>query len=97
MLRTFITGAVVAFVGSRIVKANNEGKLDGLKTRLQDGADRLRDRLANAQDALVTERRALPAPVRASRTARLSPSDEVSRPAPAHPWPVDPRAMPKGA
>ena len=96
MLRTLIVGAIAAFAGSRILKANEEGKLDGLKDRARDGFDRLRDRLAQGEDALVpapaTAQRNLPPPPKASGKARLSPTDAVSKPGKASPWPVDPEA-----
>ncbi|MBT2185945.1 hypothetical protein [Sphingobium nicotianae] len=98
MLRTLIVGAIAAFAGSRLIKANEEGKLDGLKERARDGYDRLRDRLSRGEDALVPATapvRNLPPPPKASRKARPSPTDEVSKPARAHPWPVDLQAMPE--
>jgi hypothetical protein len=99
MLRTFLVGAVAAFVGNRLIKANAEGRLDGLKAQVKDGADRLRKRLSEHQDALITPApaaaRSLPPPPQASRRARKSADPlEVSKPAKAHPWPVDPKAMP---
>jgi hypothetical protein len=93
MLRTFAAGAIAAFVASRVMKMNEEGRLDGLKGRLQQNVDRLRG--SNQGAAFAPQRRPLPAPAKASSTARISPSDEVSKPARAHPWPVDPRAMPE--
>jgi len=99
MLRTFIVGAIAAFAGSKLLKANEEGKLDALKERARDGYERLRERLIDQQDALVpaTATRNLPPPPQASAKARLSPSDDVSRPSRAHPWPVDPKAIPDEA
>lgn len=99
MLRTFLVGAVAAFVGNRLIKMNEEGKLESLKEKVRDGASRLRDRLSEQQDALITPApakvRSLPAPPAASRRARKSADPmEVSKPAKAHPWPVDPRAVP---
>jgi|GEM_PF-2449005 len=99
MLKTLLAGAVAAFVGSRLVKMNEEGKFDDLKARARDGADRLRQRIderrAGLQGAQFAPARPLPAPPSASRKARKSPDPyEVSKPAKAHPWPVDPRAMP---
>jgi len=74
------------------MKMNGEGKLDGIKSRVREGVDRLRNREGLS---LTPQRRPLPAPAQASSKARLSPSDDVSKPARAHPWPVDPRALPK--
>ncbi len=90
MLRTLIVGAIAAFAGSKLLKANEEGKLDGLKERARDGYDKLRDRIAEGQDALVpapaTATRNLPPPPKASDKARLSPTDEVSKSGKAQPW-----------
>lgn len=88
MLRTLIVGAIAAFAGSRLLKANEEGKLDGLKDRARDGYDRLRDRLAEGQDALVPApaTRNLAPPPKASGKARLSPTDQVSKSNKAQPW-----------
>ena len=104
MLRTFIVGALAAFVGSRLVKANEEGKLDNLKTRLREGSDQLRERIreasnsAGARAAEAVPARSLPAPPAASRRARKSADPlEVSKPSRAHPWPADPRAIPADA
>jgi hypothetical protein len=99
MLRTILVGAIAAFVGNRLIKANAEGKFDDLKAQVKDGADRLRKRLSEQQDALITPApataRSLPPPPQASRRARKSADPfEVSKPAKAHPWPVDPKAMP---
>jgi hypothetical protein len=99
MLRTFLVGAVAAIVGNRLIKMNEEGKLDSLKDRVRDGASRLRERLSEQQDALITPApataRSLPPPPSASRKARKSADPfEVSKPSRAHPWPVDPKAVP---
>jgi len=101
MLRTFIVGAIAAFAGSKLLKANEEGKLDKYKDQARDAFSRVRERLASGEDALVPAAastggptRNLPPPPKASRKARLSPGDEVSKPARAHPWPADPKAMP---
>jgi hypothetical protein len=98
MLRTFIAGAIAAFVGSRLIKANEAGKLDPYKQRLRDGADKLKDRVADRDAPLFTPNALSPAKPAsapaASRKARKSPSDEVSKPAKAHPWPTDPKATP---
>jgi hypothetical protein len=104
MLRTLFVGALAAFVGSKLIKANEEGRLDSLKTRLRDGADQMRDRLREPRDGVdgnspeLVPARALPAPPAASRRARKSADPtEVSKPAKAHPWPADPAAMPEEA
>lgn len=104
MLRTFLVGAAAAFIGSRLMKANEEGKLDSFKTRLKDSTDHLRDRIreasntAGARSAEMVPARSLPPPPAASARARKSADPmEVSKPAKAHPWPADPRAMPADA
>ena len=91
MLRTLIVGAIAAFAGSKLLKANEEGKLDGLKDRAREGYDKLRERIAEGQDALVpatatTTRSNLAPPPKASGKARLSPTDEVSKSTKAQPW-----------
>lgn len=95
MLRTFIVGAIAAYAGSRLMKANEEGRLESLKAKVRDGADRLRNRLSEEPDVMLAPHRPLPAPPSASRRARKSADPmEISKPGKANPWPVDPRAVP---
>ncbi|BAK67872.1 hypothetical protein SLG_31970 [Sphingobium sp. SYK-6] len=98
MLRTFLTGAVAAFIGSRLIRANREGKLEGPKQRLREGAERARSRLdqrwSDAAKSASSARRAPPATPK-SKATKTPAMDDVSSPAAAHPWPVDPKAMPQ--
>jgi len=104
MLKAFIYGAAAALIGSRLKKMNDEGRLEPYKNKARERAQRLSAKISEERERL---QRRDPAsnpskegpsgqavPPQASSHARKSDSDEVSRPARAHPWPVDPRALP---
>ncbi|ODT91277.1 MAG: hypothetical protein ABS86_02745 [Sphingobium sp. SCN 64-10] len=54
MFRTFIAGAVAAFVGSRLIRMNREGTFEPARQRIIDGASKLRAHLAEQRATLPT-------------------------------------------
>ena len=80
MLKTLFYGAVAAFVGSKLKKMNDEGRLEPYK-------EQARKKIAEVKGQLKEQT--------ASReSAGKSFADtNVSKPAPAHPWPADEKAL----
>lgn len=94
MLKALIYGAVAAFVGSKLKKMNDEGRLEPYKEQARKSAQQFRDRMAEGADSLKANARSSASNFTSS--AAHDPSSDVSKPAKAHPWPVDPKAMPSG-
>ncbi len=80
MLKAFFYGAVAAFVGSKLKKMNDEGRLEPYK-------EQARQRIAEVKGQLKEQS------AKASRSSKTLPGENVSAPAPAHPWPADQKAM----
>ncbi len=80
MLKAFFYGAVAAFVGSKLKKMNDEGRLEPYKEqarqKIAEVKDQLKDKTAELEDA----------------GQRLADTN-VSKPANAHPWPADGKAL----
>jgi len=96
MLKTLMFGAAASLVGAGLFKANREGRLDPLKEKAREGLAHLREaagtRRAGKESAPGGPSRP-GKPPRASAAYRIGPSDTVSRPAAAAPWPADARAL----
>lgn len=98
MLKALVYGAVAAFVGSKLKKMNDEGRLEPYKEQARKSAQQFRDRMAEQRSAGGSSAGARSAAMNKSATnAQPDTSNDVSKPAQAHPWPVDPKAMPSGA
>ena len=80
MLKAFFYGAVAAFVGSKLKKMNDEGRLEPYK-------EQARQRIAEVKGQLKEQTAG-----RASSDKSVADTN-VSNPAPAHPWPADEKAM----
>ncbi len=80
MLKALFYGAVAAFVGSKLKKMNDEGRLEPYK-------EQARQRIAEVKSQLKEQSAG------SSRSSKGIPADNVSAPAPAHPWPADQKAM----
>lgn len=80
MLKAFFYGAVAAILGSKLKKMNDEGRLEPYK-------EQARQRIADVKSQLKAQ---TTGPTRSSKSL---PGENVSAPAPAHPWPVDEKAM----
>lgn len=80
MLKAFFYGAVAAFVGSKLKKMNDEGKLEPYK-------EQARQRIAEVKDQLKEQTGG-----RTSSNTSFADTN-VSKPAPAHPWPADEKAL----
>ncbi|MCW2338927.1 ribosome-interacting GTPase 1 [Sphingobium sp. B2D3A] len=97
MLKTFFYGAVAAFIGSKLKKMNDEGRLEPYKDRARKRAQELKDKLAEHRQTSETDtaRQEIGKSLSSGKAqANASASPDVSKPAKAHPWPVDPQAMP---
>ncbi|MBU0556632.1 MAG: hypothetical protein KKD64_15610 [Alphaproteobacteria bacterium] len=103
MLKTFFYGAVAAIIGTKLKRMNDEGRLEPYKERARERAQELKEKLAEqrqkseagAKSGTETAAKKIDKSVTSGRkNAKLSPSPEVSKPAQAHPWPADPKAMP---
>lgn len=81
MLKAFFYGAAAAIIGSKLKKMNDEGRLEPYK-------EQARQRIQDVKGQLKEQT------VGRSRSAKSVPGNNVSAPAPAHPWPVDRKAMP---
>lgn len=90
MLKAFLYGAAAAIIGSKLKKMNDEGRLEPYKEQARKSAHQIKERLGEIQDKAD-----LSGGLRsATRKARLSPDSSLSKPAPPHPWPIDPKALP---
>jgi len=88
MLRkAFVVGFVGAIAALAYRKLQGGGGLSRIAETARDGARRV----SETPDLLV----ASPRPAAKPRTrSRRAAADPISQPAPAHPWPVDPLAIP---
>ncbi len=54
MIRTLLAGAVVAFLGNKLMTMNREGKLDGAKEKLRESYDHMRTRAQETAEEFAT-------------------------------------------
>lgn len=80
MLKAFFYGAIAAVLGSKLKRMNDEGRLEPYK-------EQARQRIAEVKSQLKNQR------VGSTRAGTSLPGENVSAPAPAHPWPVDEKAI----
>lgn len=97
MLKALVYGAVAAFVGSKLKKMNDEGRLEPYKEQARKGAQQLREKMAEQSRTMNNKSSSRTSSGSAAQVGSHAYSSDVSKPAKPHPYPVDPKAMPRGA